>query len=216
MCPATEVVIFSRTSSDPKFGNYTKAGVHSDQYFSMVFEDMVVKRVEYDVARGKILKVTPHVLANQTLRNNSDNEQEMSFHFSESVTHTSTFQYTTGFTITVGTEFSGVFKAPFADTVLNAYPYSWNPPCHRGKDQCLRISEQRMVIRHPELVLEDLHCAVPCQGGAPQDCPWRVVCSAGHARGALHHSPRLEEWRSLGGDERHMAWCFYVGVASCH
>ncbi|KAK0231736.1 hemolytic lectin LSLb [Armillaria nabsnona] len=106
VCPATGEVLFSRTTADPKFGNYTRAKFCADQYFSMGFEDMVVKRVEYDVARGKILRVTPHVLANQTLKNNSDDEQEMSFHFSENVTHTSTFQYTTGFTIEVGTEFS--------------------------------------------------------------------------------------------------------------
>ncbi|KAK0431821.1 hemolytic lectin LSLb [Armillaria borealis] len=119
VCPATGEVLFSRTTADPKFGNDTRG--------SMGFEDMVVKRVEYDVARGKILRVTPHVLANQTLKNNSDDEQEMSFHFSENVTHTSTFQYTTGFTITVGTEFSaGV------------------PLVAEGKISVSCISEQRM------------------------------------------------------------------------
>lgn len=49
---------------------------------------MVVKRIDYDVAHsGKILSMTPYVLANQTLKNNSDDEQEMSFDFSKTVIH---------------------------------------------------------------------------------------------------------------------------------
>ncbi|KAK0451214.1 hemolytic lectin LSLb [Desarmillaria tabescens] len=104
--PATGVVIFSRTTLDPQVGNCTKANIYSDQYFSFAFEDMVVKSVEYDVALGKILNVISHVLADHTLRNNSYHEQEVAFDFSENITHTSTFEYTTGFAITAGTEFS--------------------------------------------------------------------------------------------------------------
>ncbi|KAK0491885.1 hemolytic lectin LSLc [Armillaria luteobubalina] len=106
LCPASDYVLFSRLNQNPNFGNYTSKGVHGDQYFTMKFEDMVVKSVDYDVAQGKILDVTPRVLANQTLKNNTDYEQEMSFSFSESVTQTSKFEYSTGFTITVGMEFS--------------------------------------------------------------------------------------------------------------
>ncbi|KAK0209833.1 hypothetical protein IW262DRAFT_1281142 [Armillaria fumosa] len=106
VCPASGEVLFSRTNKDPHFGNYTRTAYFDDQYFTMDFEDMIVKSVDYDVAQGKILTVTPHVLANQTLTNNSDDEQEMSFSFSETVTHTSKFEHTTGFTIEVGTEFS--------------------------------------------------------------------------------------------------------------
>ncbi|KAK0491954.1 hemolytic lectin LSLb [Armillaria luteobubalina] len=111
VCPVSGEVLFSRMNKDPHFGNYTRTVYSDDQWFTMDFEDMVVKGVDYDIAKGKILAVTPHVLANQTLTNNLDDEQEMAFHFSETVTHTSTFQYTTGFTIEVGTEFS--VKLPF-------------------------------------------------------------------------------------------------------
>ncbi|SJK98752.1 uncharacterized protein ARMOST_02021 [Armillaria ostoyae] len=90
----------------PQVGICTKAEINPDHYFSFAFEDMVVRRVEYDVALGKISNETSHVLADHTLRNNSRHEQAVAFGFSESITHTSTFEYTTGFTITVGTEFS--------------------------------------------------------------------------------------------------------------
>ncbi|KAK0491894.1 hypothetical protein EDD18DRAFT_1185306 [Armillaria luteobubalina] len=49
---------------------------------------IVVNSIDYDVAHGAILSTTPYVLANQTLKNNSDDEQEMLFDFSETVTRT--------------------------------------------------------------------------------------------------------------------------------
>ncbi|KAK0491956.1 hypothetical protein EDD18DRAFT_1080175 [Armillaria luteobubalina] len=91
VCPVSGEVLFSRTNKDPHFGNYTRTVYSDDQWFTMDFEDMAVKSVDYDIAQGKILNATPHVLANQTLTNNSDDEQEMSFSFSETVTHTSKF-----------------------------------------------------------------------------------------------------------------------------
>ncbi|KAK0184396.1 hemolytic lectin LSLb [Armillaria mellea] len=106
LCPGSEMVLYSRLNQKPDFGNYTQYGVHPDQYFSMVFEDMIVERVEYDVARGTIMGETAVVLANQTLKNDTDHEQEMSFSFSESINQTSTFEYSTGFTVTAGMEFS--------------------------------------------------------------------------------------------------------------
>ncbi|KAK0220420.1 hemolytic lectin LSLb [Armillaria fumosa] len=106
LCPSTGVVIYSRTSPVPQVGVCTRSEINSDQYFSFAFEDMVFRRVEYDVASGKISNVTSHVLADHTLRNDSCHEQAVTFGFSENITHTSTFEYMTGCTITVGTEFS--------------------------------------------------------------------------------------------------------------
>jgi len=105
LCPASGYVLFSRTTQSPGFGNYTRGYTSPDQYFSFAFEDLTIKSVDYDIALGKISHVTPHVLTDQTLTNRTDHEQEMSFQFSESITHTSTFEYSTGFTITMGTSF---------------------------------------------------------------------------------------------------------------
>ena len=67
---------------------------------------MITKSVDYNLELGKILNAAP---ANQTLRNNFDREQEMTFTFSENVTETSLSEYTTGLTVSVETEFSGMF-----------------------------------------------------------------------------------------------------------
>ncbi|KAK0459932.1 hemolytic lectin LSLb [Armillaria novae-zelandiae] len=111
LCPATGVVICSRPSPVSEVGVCTQAKINPDQYFGFAFEDMVVRRVEYDVASGKISNVTSHVLADHTLRNDSYHEQAVAFGFSENITHTPTFEYRSGFTIIVGTEFSA--RIPF-------------------------------------------------------------------------------------------------------
>ncbi|KAK7033618.1 hypothetical protein VNI00_012617 [Paramarasmius palmivorus] len=104
--PEVGVALFSRTFRKPYIGNNPAHEVYDDQYFSFLFEDMKVDKVEYDLKEGKIISTTPMVLTNQTLENKSDHEQEMSFALNKTVTHTSSFQYTTGFTITIGSTFS--------------------------------------------------------------------------------------------------------------
>lgn len=92
---------------EPYLWNIAQGQVYSDQHFSYIFEDMNVDRIEYDLNLGKIISSNPLVLANQTLTNKTDHEQEMSFQLNETATHTSTFEYSTGFTITIGMSFKG-------------------------------------------------------------------------------------------------------------
>ena len=101
------MALFSRTTQDPYFWNHPAGGTYNDQYFSFLFEDMNIDKIEYDLKLGKILTSTPLVLANQTLTNNSDQDQQMSFSLSQTVTHTSSFDYTLGFTIGLQTKFKG-------------------------------------------------------------------------------------------------------------
>jgi len=68
---------------------------------------MKVDKVEYELDAGKIISSTPITLAEQVLTNNSDSEQEMSFSVNKGVTNSGTFEYSTGFTVTIGMEFSG-------------------------------------------------------------------------------------------------------------
>ena len=108
-CPSTSMVLYSRTHDDPMFWNHPAGGVYNDQYWTFDFSHsgLVVKSVDYDIDEGSITELSPITLADQTLTNNSDTEQEMSFSFSQAVTHTSTFDYSLGFQITVGTEIEG-------------------------------------------------------------------------------------------------------------
>jgi len=108
ICPATNTAVFSRTHTDSRVGNYKPASkVYSDHYFSFLFEDTEVVRVEYDLKLGKVVNATLKVLATQTLINNTKRDQEMSFNLNETETHTSTWEYSTGFTISVGACFKG-------------------------------------------------------------------------------------------------------------
>ena len=102
-------MLFSRFHPEPGFYNYPASEVYGDQYWTFDFThlSLAIKSVDYDVDQGTIDELSPITLADQTLTNNSDTEQEMSFSFSQTVTHTSTFEYSLGFQITVGTEIEG-------------------------------------------------------------------------------------------------------------
>ena len=91
----------------PWLGNTSSSTFNPNQLFGFVWEDMKVDRVEFNLDSGRIISSTPIVLAEQALTNKSDTEQEMSFSVNKSVTNSSTFEYSTGFTVTVGMEFSG-------------------------------------------------------------------------------------------------------------
>ncbi|KAI0757737.1 hemolytic lectin [Daedaleopsis nitida] len=104
--PSEGMAMFSRTNEYPYLYNIESGKIYSDHYFSFIWEDMQVDRVDFDLEAGFIVSSTPITLAGQTLTNNSDVEQEMSFSVDKGVTNTSSFEYSTGFTVTVGMEFS--------------------------------------------------------------------------------------------------------------
>ncbi|KAF9648921.1 hypothetical protein BDM02DRAFT_3128687 [Thelephora ganbajun] len=104
--PSEGLTLFCRSYPDPTFGNYTENGFHPDQLFGFFWEDMKVDKIEYNLDAGKIISSTPITLAEQVLTNNTASEQEMAFNVNKGVTNSSTFEYSTGFTVTVGMEFS--------------------------------------------------------------------------------------------------------------
>ncbi|KAI0758163.1 hemolytic lectin [Fomes fomentarius] len=123
--PREGMALFSRTNQEPYFLNHITNQPSSDQYFRFIWEEMKVDRVNFDLDDGKIISSTPIVLAEQVLTNKTDHEQEMSFSLDKSVTNESSFQYNTGFTVTVGTEFS--VGIPFvADSTFSIQASSTN------------------------------------------------------------------------------------------
>lgn len=74
---------------------------------------MDIDRIEYDLKLGKIIASTPLKLANQSLTNDTSQEQEMKFEINQSETHTSTFDYTAGFSLKVGATIKGGFALRF-------------------------------------------------------------------------------------------------------
>ncbi|CAG8639093.1 9340_t:CDS:1, partial [Scutellospora calospora] len=106
----TKWSIFSRFSPRSELWHYLDSGdQYDDQYWTFIFEDMVVESIEYKIDEGKIANTAPVMLLRQTLLNDTDLEQQFSSDVNESVKQTSTFEYSSGFTVKVGMEFkSGV------------------------------------------------------------------------------------------------------------
>ena len=73
----------------------------------MKFENIIIEKVEIDVDRGKITDQPPTVIKTQTLVNNTDYEQTMLHKLSQSVTHTSSFEFSAGYGIKAGARFRG-------------------------------------------------------------------------------------------------------------
>ena len=101
------MVLYSRWTLEPTFSNGPSTNTYSDQLFRFSWEDMKVDKIEYNLDAGRILSSTSVTLSEQLLTNKSDSEQEMNFSVSKSVTRSSTFGYSDGFTVTTGMEFSG-------------------------------------------------------------------------------------------------------------
>jgi hypothetical protein len=109
--PSTNTVIVLRASNPTFVTNYEAlpgvVGRYSDQFFALDYEDMIIDRIEYNLSLGRIISNTPKVLASQTLHNQTSQPQQMIFEMSESVTHTSSFEFSRGITLSVGVTMSG-------------------------------------------------------------------------------------------------------------
>ena len=128
---------------EPQVGNIRAGEVFDDQYFSFLFEDTKIDRVVYHIDEGKILSSTPIAIATQTLHNQSDNQQAMEFSLNETETHTSSFDYTLGFTITVGV--SGKAGIPFVAEggvkvdVANSNTFKWGSTTTTSKTYSAKL-----------------------------------------------------------------------------
>ena len=120
--PSEDLVLYSRTHAEPNFSNWGASAPYpqfDDQHFVFLWEDMKVDKVEYDFDAGRVISSNPIALAEQTLTNNSDREQEMSFSVDKGVTNSSSFEFSTGFTVTIGMEFSGTYLSWFRHRCLH-------------------------------------------------------------------------------------------------
>lgn len=79
----------------------------SDEIFYFSWEDMKVDKLTFDLNGAKVTPVTQVTLAEEVLKNETDNNRDMTHSVDKGVTRTSTFEYGTGFTVTTGMEFRG-------------------------------------------------------------------------------------------------------------
>jgi hypothetical protein len=135
--------LVSRRHEKPEVINHPATDVYDDQYFSFLFEDMIVDRVVYHVDQGKILASTPIVIATQQLFNHSNIEQSMEFTINETMTETSTFDYTLGFTVTVGASYKAgipiVAEQEIRVDVTNSHTFQWGSTTSSSKSYIARL-----------------------------------------------------------------------------
>lgn len=87
----------------------------NDHYFSFLFEAMEFVRIDYHHDRQKKLPSTPIVIIGSTLPNRTSSVVTMSSEIDEKATQTSTFEHTTGFTVSA--EFSFKVGVPVVGDV---------------------------------------------------------------------------------------------------
>ncbi|CAG8730296.1 4558_t:CDS:2, partial [Acaulospora colombiana] len=99
-------------SSTKHLGHYPSSDEAENQFFAFSFDGMEIVRIDYHLDKAKLMDTSkPLVVAEQRLDNPSSAEQSMSFAVSNTQEHTSSFEYTAGFSVTVGT--SGKIALPF-------------------------------------------------------------------------------------------------------
>ncbi|BFI06039.1 hypothetical protein MPTK1_1g28830 [Marchantia polymorpha subsp. ruderalis] len=140
----TNTVLYSRTHDDPMFFNYpADYEASDDQYFTFVFEDTEIDRVEYQIDQATVLASVPEVIGTSSLRNDSDVDQTVEFDFERTETQSSSFDYTLGFTITVGA--SGKAGIPFVAEgevkvdVSNSHTFNWGTTSSESKTYSVKF-----------------------------------------------------------------------------
>ena len=63
--------------------------------------------IDFDLKKATISNSAPLTLASQTLENDTNYDQEMSFEVSQTITGEMTFTYTSGMSLTTGFTFKG-------------------------------------------------------------------------------------------------------------
>ncbi|BBN13641.1 hypothetical protein MPTK1_6g05200 [Marchantia polymorpha subsp. ruderalis] len=142
--PTSDTVLYSRAQDEPTISNCPgNSNVYDDQYFTFIFEDMAISRVEYKLDKAKVLGSVAEVLGTMTMKNDSAVNQTVEFDFTRTETNSSSFDYTVGFTITVGT--SGKIGIPLLTEgqikvdVSNSHTLKWGTTTTESKTYSIRF-----------------------------------------------------------------------------
>ena len=104
-----DMILVSRTDQSPNLYNITGTlQTNANEYFMYLWEDMKVTKVDYDLDSARVLTSKPVTIGEQTLDNSgSTQDQTTSFAVEQEVKKTSSFEYSTGFTVSTGMSFTG-------------------------------------------------------------------------------------------------------------
>lgn len=101
---------------------------YDDQYFCFLFEDTEIDHVEYDFNKGKILQTKPDAITD-TLRNEGTAPAKLIANLKRTLSETSSFQDSEGFTITVGAKATigvpGVVSGEISTQLSTMSNFTW-------------------------------------------------------------------------------------------
>merc|ERR1711971_613610 len=97
----------SCTDEGDKVDLYYEDDLSGRQQWVVVPTDMQIESIDYHIDAGKILNTSPVALVTQRLENKTGYSQAMKFTVDEEVVNESTFNNTSGISLTIGTTFKG-------------------------------------------------------------------------------------------------------------
>jgi hypothetical protein len=207
--------LFSRVTPEPTFLNYTSTNPRPDQLFGFVWEDMKVDKVEFDVDAPRSSARRRVTLGSKVLTNNSDSEQEMPFNVTRASPTRALFEYSSGFTVTAGMEFSGAYNpsiirmrtVQFADFLRVAVGL---PSVTEGKVEVEASTTNTWTWGKTDSYTTRYTAEFPVKAG-PRSLSVRPAWSTRAFGRSFHHALELQEQRSEGSDVRHLARSLFVG-----
>ena len=105
------------SNSDGRFDAYYCDNTYADQYWKFIIEDYKVIDVNFDLYPGQIINSNPFIIGSGKCDNlNNSTQKQVTLTACETITETSSFSYTNGFNLPVGTTFRT--KIPFIDQGL--------------------------------------------------------------------------------------------------
>ena len=124
------LVLFSRDREDPRVGTFPADSTHhADQQFEFDYQNLKFDRLVYHVEEATIQDASPFVFIDQDVTNDSGGEQKGApFSCNQTLTHTSTFEYTMGITIEAEFEFEAgmpVVNRESKISISNSHTWKW-------------------------------------------------------------------------------------------
>ena len=125
-----DFVLFSRDRGDPHVGTFPADSTHDDddgQQFEFDYQHLKFNKLVYHVAEATIQDASPFILIDQIVTNDTGSEQKgIPFSCNQTVTNTSTFEYTMGITIDAAFEFkAGVPTVNVESKIAISNSHNW-------------------------------------------------------------------------------------------
>lgn len=134
----SNTVIYSRSTAAPQVGVFSSTSdKFDDQYFSFLFSDMKIEKIDLKVDICTVTRNTPIIIATKTLRNGSSASQSTEFTVDRKTETSSTFEYRSGLPLKAGDSGSAriplIYEGKVEASATISSTFVWGSP-HIGSD----------------------------------------------------------------------------------